>query len=366
MDLEARVLADPDDVDAYLVYGDWLTERGDPRGELIVVQTRLEQQPGNAELAARANAILAEHRATWLGELAKLEADDFWCEWRRGFMHAARIGPDVSEYQTSEIDFPDTIGKLLALPGIRFLRSLTIGAKSFDDYPVTWDPEFAALIEHGIPEGLRRLSIDCGGYWDISATEVGNLEPLYPHLDKLRELHIHAAMISLKGLDLPALRSLDLETNALSKSDLEALRYSNIPHLEKLVLCLGATGGDYGGDIELDDLKPIFAAQNLGNVRHLGLANSSYADEIAEAIAGSEILPRLHTLDLSRGTLGDEGATAILTNAARFAHLKVLDLSRSYLSKAVIAQLEAIGPKVITESNQGATDRDDRYVSISE
>jgi uncharacterized protein (TIGR02996 family) len=365
-ELEARVLANPDDVDAYLVYGDWLTERGDPRGELVVVQTRLEQQPGNAQLAERAKQILADHRAAWLGALADLGTDDFACEWRRGFMHSARIGPDVDAWKSSEIDFPETIGTLLALPGIKFLRSLTIGGKSYDDHPVGWDDEVSALIEGGIPEGLVRLSIDCGGYWDISATELDNLDELFPVLGRLRELHIHMGMFSLKGIDLPALRVLDLETNGMTKEDLEALRTGNLPELEKLVLCLGETGGDYGGDIEVADLAPIFAAQNLGKVRHLALANSSYADEIASAIADSEILPRLRVLDLSRGTLGDEGARAILARKDRFAHLEVLDLSRSYLSDSVIAELQAIGPRVITESNQGATERDDRYVSISE
>jgi uncharacterized protein (TIGR02996 family) len=365
-DLEARLLANPDDLDAYLVYGDWLTEQGDPRGELVVVQTRAEQQPGNADLAARANQILAERRADWLGSLANMKPEDFTCEWKRGFIHSARIGPDPDKYETSEIDFVETIGELLVLPQIKFLRSLTIGGKYYDDYPVGWDEEVSALIEAGIPEGLQRLSIDCGGYWDISATELDNLPELFPHLGKLHELHVHMGMFSIQGIDLPSLRVLDLETNGLTKKDLEALRKGNLPNLEKVVLCLGETGGDYGGDIELDDLKPIFAAQNLGKVRHLGLANSSYADEIAGAIADSEILPRLRTLDLSRGTLGDEGARAILARADKFEHLEVLDLSRSYLSPAVIEQLGTLGPKVITEKNQGATDADDRYVSISE
>src|SRR5688572_17110671 len=37
LELEAVIAADPDAVEPYLVYADWLQARGDPRGELIVV-----------------------------------------------------------------------------------------------------------------------------------------------------------------------------------------------------------------------------------------------------------------------------------------------------------------------------------------
>jgi len=51
-DLEARIHANPDDRDDYLVYGDWLSEQGDPRGELITVQVKLEDAPDDAALRA--------------------------------------------------------------------------------------------------------------------------------------------------------------------------------------------------------------------------------------------------------------------------------------------------------------------------
>lgn len=37
-ELEGAIAADPGDPNAYLVYADWLQARGDPLGELIVVQ----------------------------------------------------------------------------------------------------------------------------------------------------------------------------------------------------------------------------------------------------------------------------------------------------------------------------------------
>ena len=39
-ELEARIVERQDDRDLYAVYGDWLTERGDPRGELVAIPAR--------------------------------------------------------------------------------------------------------------------------------------------------------------------------------------------------------------------------------------------------------------------------------------------------------------------------------------
>ncbi len=73
--LEEALVANPDDVAAHMAYADWLTEQGDPRGEFIQVQMRLEQA---AELPTaererlwhREEELLRDHGRVWLGELA--------------------------------------------------------------------------------------------------------------------------------------------------------------------------------------------------------------------------------------------------------------------------------------------------------
>ncbi len=59
-DLLAAVYADPTSDDARLVYADWLSERGDPRGELIQLQCH-----GGAAGRARIRQLLAEHEQRW-------------------------------------------------------------------------------------------------------------------------------------------------------------------------------------------------------------------------------------------------------------------------------------------------------------
>src|SRR5262245_57560532 len=60
-ELEAVILEDPLDPAAWLVYGDWLEEVGDPRGELVAVQARLARDPGNPELMDAQQALLLRH-----------------------------------------------------------------------------------------------------------------------------------------------------------------------------------------------------------------------------------------------------------------------------------------------------------------
>jgi uncharacterized protein (TIGR02996 family) len=122
-ELEARILANPDDLSAYLVYGDWLSERGDPRGELIAVQAKLREKPGDRDLETQEAKLLGENRETWLGDLAAKEGPkDLVVTWRLGFLDSVRFGPPLDDYGTSEMDFSEAIGLLMQLPHVQRSR----------------------------------------------------------------------------------------------------------------------------------------------------------------------------------------------------------------------------------------------------
>ncbi|HEY0253108.1 MAG TPA: TIGR02996 domain-containing protein [Kofleriaceae bacterium] len=63
-----EVLAHPHSDDPRRVYADWLSERGDPRGEFIAVQCELARKL-DFDAARRENHLLREHRLRWLAEL---------------------------------------------------------------------------------------------------------------------------------------------------------------------------------------------------------------------------------------------------------------------------------------------------------
>ena len=63
--LEAALIANPDDLATHGAYADWLLEQGDPRGEFIGVQIDLEDETLPAKerkkLKKREAALLKEH-----------------------------------------------------------------------------------------------------------------------------------------------------------------------------------------------------------------------------------------------------------------------------------------------------------------
>ncbi len=66
------------------------------------------------------------------------------------------------------------------------------------------------------------------------------------------------------------------------------------------------------------------------------------------------------------GSMSDAGAMAIAEAKGKFAHLKSIDVSQSYISEEGIAALARIGPKVIANHQREADDEEDRYVTVGE
>src|SRR4051812_16241359 len=90
--LLARIRTNPYDWDGWRVFADWLTERGDVRGELVQLGHRLEtgalSEGERARLEARRQAIEEEHRPGWLEGIDVPE--DTELEWRFGFVTGVR------------------------------------------------------------------------------------------------------------------------------------------------------------------------------------------------------------------------------------------------------------------------------------
>src|SRR5262245_42583994 len=142
-ELEAEISKSFEDTASYSVYADWLSERGDPRGELITVQLRLEQDPQNAALIARATALHVEHDAAWLGALAA-QPKNVAITWRRGFVHAITLGPEeFSELEVEEM--AELYGVVRGLPAAALLRDLVFGAVDDQDGQPSWSACVDAL-----------------------------------------------------------------------------------------------------------------------------------------------------------------------------------------------------------------------------
>jgi uncharacterized protein (TIGR02996 family) len=75
----SSILANPGDRVLRLVYADWLEERGDPRGEYLRVECRLQDLPldqaERQQLQERADALRRQCPANWLAALG----GPIWC-----------------------------------------------------------------------------------------------------------------------------------------------------------------------------------------------------------------------------------------------------------------------------------------------
>ena len=94
-------------------------------------------------------------------------------------------------------------------------------------------------------------------------------------------------------------------------------------------------------------------------------------DEIAVALAPSQILKQLSSVDLSMGTMRAAGVEALVTHAARFSHLKSLNLDDNFIpyTKSHAALREAHGDIVQIGSQRMADSYDDEeyyYTSVAE
>nr|WP_322710092.1 hypothetical protein [Nostoc sp. ChiSLP03a]MDZ8211218.1 hypothetical protein [Nostoc sp. ChiSLP03a] len=106
------------------------------------------------------------------------------------------------------------------------------------------------------------------------------------------------------------------------------------------------------------------------NLKYLGLRSSDYSDNIAICLTElPTIIDRLAILDLSMGTLTDEGAKALL-NFPSINQLHTLDVSMNHLSNNMIEELSQLDCQVIT--NPQANDENeesefgDRYTCLYE
>jgi hypothetical protein len=237
----------------------------------------------------------------------------------------------VGEWGTA-YEEPAPVAAIAARAGsLPNLRALFLGEMTFDECEVSW-------ITSGDPSEL------------LSA---------YPALVRLW----NRGSTDFTAVTSPVLEELVLESGGLPASVVRAVGASDLPALTHLELWLGTEG--YGGDSDVADLAEILGGARLPALRYLGLRNAERADEVAAVVASAPVVARLEVLDLSMGTLGDEGARALL-GGQPLTHLRRLDLHRHYLSEEMMARVVAELPGVVVDLGDRQKDSDRRYVSVGE
>jgi uncharacterized protein (TIGR02996 family) len=384
-DLEAKLLANPDNTDAYLVYADFLQSKGDPRGELITLQHAGKTEEANAYLEKHADAIygpvLKNYRKTFDGE------DENAFEWRLGFIRSARLSYDsnlaeeVDVDEDVEISLETGLTELLKSPIGMLLEEIVIPINMLDD-GAYFEPLVKVITEFGAPalKSLRIGMFDCAGgpggegnyEYEISWTTLGDASGLWKSVPRLERLVLQVGLGStsasgttdnLGRIDLPKLRHLQVITGGLSESCVKSLAEANLPELNYMDVWFGSDSYGAGGGV--DEIAPILEGTKFPKLEHLGLMNAQFTDDICDRLGSAKILPRLKEVSLKYGTMSDAGARALASSKAQLKHLAMLDVSANCLSPEGVAVVEGICANVKSDEQKGSAE-DDRYVSLSE
>ncbi len=194
--LAAAIAEHLEDADAWAVYGDWLVEQGDPRGELVAIQLA----GGTGE------HLIARYREHFLGTLDEDPDDERErpaLTWRNGFLQSA----DIID---ADLDV------LLALESARFLETLVVRA---------WK-DISVMTHHArLPETLRSLTFEQRG---PARVDLDVLLGAVPHLTALS--------VTAEAVRLPAystLRELAIATDVLEGP---TAAFANDTVLERLAL----------------------------------------------------------------------------------------------------------------------------------
>lgn len=333
---EAKLAADPRDAATYLVYRDWLESQG------FVHDGRVTLGP-------------LDNCEDMLGDL----------EWRHGFIRAATVRYTLARFngERPDVRIEQALAWLLDDPGPgRFVERLTIGLAMHDAN------EYAGVCR-AIGARLRPalLELVIGDFsseeCELNWTSISDTSSLWPAVPRLRKLQLRAGSMRLDGIDLPELRELETVTGGLPAEALAAIANADWPKLERLSLQVGLAEQGAADDVRL--VEPLLAGIKLPALKHLGLCNCEFTDELCERLANAPILPQLRSLDLAQGTMSMAGVEALLRTPQAFAGLERISVGYNYLPDEARALLETLGPAIDFDWQREAEGRG-RYASAYE
>jgi predicted DNA-binding WGR domain protein len=359
----------------FAVRADQLQAAGDPWGQRIALTIALEaakpRSPERRTLAKELAQLDREHGEHFFGALQQLMEEDGFekvarLTWEYGYITRARVG--VPEYDFEGPDADQILAALMASPASEFLRELTVGLTDWEGGGLT---QTHVAIANGIVHPhLEQVFI--GDFHseqqEISWVAHGDVSQWFDKAPKLEKLRLHGANILLGKLVHPTLARLEVETGGLPEASVVSLAKAKLPELTHLEVWFGRE--TYGGTTNIAALRPLFSSKGLPKLEHLGLKNSEMQDLIVTELAKSKLLAAVSSVDLSMGTMREPGARAILANAARFKHLKSLNLSSNYIPADLCNELRSTLGSIVNVGRQNTPDvydgEENYYTTVGE
>jgi len=360
--LEAEIAADPEAQSGYLVYGDWLASRGDPRGELVTIGHALAKNPHHKAMLDAHRAHLAAHAARLLGPLADCQDLVTEQDWHMGFLRACRVAYTMDRFNDGpEVAIEDVIGWLVDDPApARFLQKLTVGIVRHDGN--SYEGVARVLARRSRP-ALRRLFFGDFTYeeTELNWSSIGDVGALWPMLPELRVLCLRSGTMQLGPIDLPRLEALEIVTGGLDPDSARHIARATWPELAIMSLMFGPGHRGAASDVAL--VEPLLAGTRLPKLRYLAIKNCDFTDELATLLPHAAVLPQLEALDLSQGTLSDAGVRALAAHRDKLAHLYLV-VDENFLTTPGIDLLRTLVARL--ESGEQRNPNRGRYAAMYE
>lgn len=279
----------------------------------------------------------------------------------------------ATDYDTRET-WADLFGRFAEKPNAHDVEAVIVGA--------TWGRRDTLGLEevvetlvlyHGLLPNLRALFIGDITYDEneISWINQADLSPLflaYPRLEHFGSRGSNG--LRFGRLQHDHLRSFQLESGGTAAFIVNDLAKAHLPALTDFELWTGDIR--YGWTGTLDDLRPFIMGDAFPHLTRLAICNCELADAVAELLVTSPLYPRLHEVDLSRGTLTNRGAQALLDSPIT-AGLKRLTIRHHFVSQEMVDALEGLSAKGLfvdmdaPQKPYDWTDEDEgRYVAVGE
>lgn len=353
--IDPLLTAEPGDP-SFAVWGDALTEQGDPRGELVTLSRQLAQRPDDEKLKAALDALVIEHADAWCPGCADVE--ELALTWRDGFIDSITFSPpdldgslgyegdededeDEDEEGDAELEPGAALLRVLDHPTAARLSSLSVHCPlDAEGNHGCWghhDAFTARLVARDRP-WLRSLELDADalptrhppqlsflriGIMHDAEITVGNLAPLWKRAPRLERLIIaQTDQVNLGEVNAPRLKTLVLG-NASSKN-LAAIAKGKLPALETLIVRVR----------NAKDVAALLSSKATARVAHLGLitdpsdeGKTGAGDAVLGALVESKRLEQLVTLDLGGLDASDAGWEKLVSAAPRFKRLEALRLT---------------------------------------
>lgn len=246
------------------------------------------------------------------------------------------------------------VDEILSDPALPGLKELIIGSWGWacED---SCQPIIDNIVEHKDRfSGIESLFIgdmdfeDCEVSWIVQ----GNYSALWGAMPQLKTLTIKGSTdLVLGDIRHDKLEALTIICGGLPSSVIKSIQNAKLPNLRKLLLYIGVD--NYGFDGNADTIRELLSNADFPNLEYLGLADSEMQDELAAVALDCKFMSQIHTLDLSCGTLSDNGGKLLLDKLPSYPNVKILDLHYHYLTDDMMKKLENLPLEIdLSEQNK--------------